>query len=98
MSVRMIAAIEARIAKLVAMLDLDPRGMGIVTAVLRHGEMPRGEARIVTGAPERTARRILARFVQAGLLASEGQKTPVRLAFPRDHHELLFPSLFADGY
>lgn len=90
--------LEARIARLAAMMDLDPRGMAIVAAVLRHGEMQRGDARIVTGAPERTARRILTQYVQSGLLLSEGQKTPVRLAFPRDHHEALFPSLFADGY
>lgn len=91
-------ALEARIAKLVAVLDMDRRGMAIVAAVLRHGEMQRGDARVVTGAPERTARRILTQFVKVGLLTSEGQKTPVRLAFPRDHHEMLFPSLFADGY
>ena len=93
-----LATLERRIAKVVSLLDLDPRGMRLIEAVLGAGELPRGSAKLVIGEPERTSRRVLAAYVKAGLLASEGEKTPVRLAFPRDHHEVLFPSLFADGY
>lgn len=90
--------LERRLTRLMDRLDLDPRGKRILSAVLRYGEMPRGEAPTATGTKERTARTILAQLTAAGLLRSEGPKTPVRLAFPRDHHEVLFPSLFADGY
>ena len=90
--------LERRIGRLTDRLDLDPRSNRILSAVLRYGEMPRGEASTVTGAKERTARDVLGELTRAGLLTSDGPKKPVRLAFPRDHHEVLFPSLFADGY
>ena len=93
-----LGTLEDRIVKLVDRLGLDPRGKRILSAVLRYGEMPRGEASTATGAKERTARTILSELTAVGLLRSDGPKTPVRLAFPRDHHEVLFPSLFADGY
>lgn len=46
---------------------------------------------------ERTARNTLSKLTSAGYLSSSSPKTPVRLAFPLDYRERLFPNLFADG-
>lgn len=68
----------------------------LVTHVLRHGEMARGDARFVTGASDRAARGDLAELISAGFLKSATPKGPVRLAFPLDYRERLFPNLFTD--
>ncbi len=62
-------------------------------AVLR-GELERGDASRIIGAPERTARRALNDLITAGLLASDTPKGPVSLRFPPDESELIFPRLF----
>jgi hypothetical protein len=36
-------------------------------------------------------------LVSLGLLASDSPKTPVRLAFPLDYYERLFPNLSTDA-
>ena len=46
---------------------------------------------------ERTARNTKSKLTSAGYLTSVSPKTPVRLAFPLDYRERLFPNLFADG-
>ena len=69
----------------------------MVTHVLRHGEMPRGDARFVTGTSERSARSDLGELVSGGFLKSATPKGPVRIAFPLDYRERLFPSLFTDA-
>lgn len=74
---------------------LDPAAANLLRQVLVRGEIPRGEASMVTGLKERTARHNLSRLVQMGLLASDTPKGPVRLAFPLDYHEAMFPRLFA---
>jgi Fic family protein len=59
-----------------------------------RGEVERGDVSRLTGLPERTARRLLADTVSAGLLASSTPKGPVSLRFPVDSLEVLFPKLF----
>jgi len=44
-----------------------------------------------------TARNTLSRLTAAGFPASAAPKTPLRLAFPPDYRERLFPNLFAVG-
>jgi len=59
-----------------------------------RGEFERGEAATILGKPERSARRILASVIDAGLLASDTQKGPVSLRFTVEIAETLFPRLF----
>jgi Fic family protein len=66
----------------------------LVEEVLRRGEMPRGEATRVTGRPERTAREVLRKLIDAGLLTSETAKGPVQLRFSPSSVDALFPRLF----
>jgi Fic family protein len=59
-----------------------------------RGEFERGDAAKILGKPERSARRVLASTIDAGLLASDTQKGPVSLRFTIDSVEVLFPRLF----
>jgi Fic family protein len=58
-------------------LGLSTSAVKLSQALLHRGEMPRGEASLVTGAPERTAREVLSRLIDAGLVGSETPKGPV---------------------
>jgi Fic family protein len=69
----------------------------LITHALRHGEMTRGDSRFVTGASERTTRDDLGELVAGGFLKSATPKGPVRIAFPLDYRERLFPNLFTDA-
>ena len=69
----------------------------MVSHVLRHGEMPRGDARFVTGTSERSARSDLGELVSGGFLKSATPKGAVRIAFPLDYRERLFPILFTNA-
>lgn len=60
---------------------------------LNHGTVPRGDAARITGTSERTARRIVRRLTDAGLLVSATPKGPLRLAFPASVLEYFFPLL-----
>jgi Fic family protein len=66
----------------------------LVEAAVR-GKFERGEAPRITGAPERTARRLLNDAIAAGFLASDTPKGPVSLRFSHDSSDVLFPRLFA---
>ena len=69
----------------------------LVSHVLRQGEMARGDARFVTGTSERSARSDLGELVTGGFLKSATPKGAVRIAFPLDYRERLFPNLFTDA-
>jgi Fic family protein len=75
-------------------LGLSTSAVKLSQALLHRGEMPRGEASLVTGAPERTAREFLSRLIDAGLVGSETPKGPVSLRFTTTSAETLFPRLF----
>lgn len=75
----------------------DKRAPDLISAVLRHGALERGDAQIVLKTSERTASNTLSKLTAAGYLTSSSPKTPVRLAFPLDYRGRLFPNLFADG-
>ena len=89
--------LEKRYLRLVEDTIDDRRAPDLVSAVLRHGSLERGDAQVVLKTSERTARNTLSNLTAAGYLASASPKTPVRLAFPLDYRERLFPNLFADG-
>ena len=74
--------------------NLHPAASALLEHALIRGELERGEARRITGLPERTARRVLNDVVKEGLLASETPKGPVSLRFPTSTLETLFPRLY----
>jgi Fic family protein len=92
-----LAGLEKRYRRLVEDTIDDRRAPDLISAVLRYGTLERGEAQIVLKTSERTARNTLSKLTSAGYLSSASPKTPVRLAFPLDYRERLFPNLFADG-
>ncbi len=92
-----LATLEKRYRRLVDDTIDDKRAPDLISAVLRHGALERGEAQIVLKTSERTARNTLSKLTAAGYLISASPKTPVRLAFPLDYRARLFPNLFADG-
>lgn len=92
-----LGGLEKRYRRLVEDTIDDKRAPDLISAVLRYGALERGEAQIVLKTSERTARNTLSKLTAAGYLSSASSKTPVRLAFPLDYRERLFPNLFADG-
>jgi len=89
-----LGGLEKRYRRLVEDTIDDKRAPDLISAALRY---ERGEAQIVLKTSERTARNTLSKLTSAGYLSSASPKTPVRLAFPLDYRERLFPNLFADG-
>jgi Fic family protein len=75
-------------------LGLSLHAEKLIHALLQRGEIPRGDAGPVTSLPERTARSLLSRLSDAGLIASSTPKGPVSLRFNTTSAEALFPRLF----
>jgi hypothetical protein len=72
-----------------------PRGsLALLREAFLAGELERGRAGDVTGYRERRGRQILANLLEAGLLVSQGPRAAVRLGFPIDAAERLFPLLY----
>ena len=92
-----LGGLERRYRRLVEDTVDDKRAPELISAVLRHGALERGEAQMVLKTSERTARNTLSKLTAAGFLKSASPKTPARLAFPLDYRERLFPNLFAYG-
>jgi len=92
-----LGGLDKRYRRLVADTIDDKRAPDLISAVLRHGSLDRGDAQVVLKTSERTARNTLSKLTSAGYLTSASPKTPVRLAFPLDYRERLFPNLFGDG-
>lgn len=61
------------------------------------GPTPRGEFQQMTGLGERTARSLLSRLIETGLVASDGHTAPVRLAFPLHALQFLLPELYPEA-
>lgn|SRR5437899_114450 len=55
------------------------------------------DVHLVLKTSERTARNTMSALVKQGFLKSETPKAPVRIAFPLDYRERLFPNLFTDA-
>jgi Fic family protein len=73
-----------------------PEAAPLLEQVLHRGEVPRGEAEVITGLRERAARSLLSSLVSDGILGSDTPKGPVSLRFPVGAVEVLFPSLFPE--
>jgi Fic family protein len=89
--------LEDRYRGLMRDLSDDKRAPDLISAVLKHGSLARGDANLVLRTSERTARNSLAGLVLQGFLKSDSPKASVRIAFPLDYRERLFPNLFADA-
>lgn len=76
--------------------NLPPQAGRILEAVLHRGELPRGDVDVVTGTGDRQGRRILATLLSKGVLASEGPRAPLHLAFPASLAYRWMPGLFPE--
>lgn len=88
--------LKKRLESYVKFKELKPGSMYILDAVLSYGEIPRGDAVRVTGLKERSARTILSKLTDDGILSSDTPKGPVSLRFNLDSSRVLFPKLFSD--
>lgn len=61
------------------------------------GPSPRGEFLSMIGLGERTARGALAHLLRVGLVTSPDHRGPVRIAFPLDSLQILFPDLYPEA-
>ncbi len=75
---------------------LPPKSGAILEATLYRGELPRGDAAAVTGASDRSARRIVSALLDAGVLTSASSRAPLRLAFPASLAGRWMPGLFPE--
>lgn len=75
---------------------LPAKAGAILEAVLYRGELPRGDADTVLATGERQARRIVSALLDKGVLISESQRAPLRLAFPAALASRWMPGLFPD--
>ena len=89
--------LEGRYRFLVKDICDDKRGPDLISAVFKHGSLDRGDAHLALKTSERTARNTLSTLVKQGFLRSDSAKSPVRIAFPLDFRERLFPNLFAEA-
>ncbi len=74
--------------------ELPNASVPLLRAILREGEIERGEVHRILMMPERTARRVVQQLVDRGLLSSETPKGKLYLQFPQDYLEKLFPKLY----
>lgn len=89
-------ALARRLAQHAERSGLKPEAARLLEEALIRGSFERGDARRITGLPERSARRVLNEAIAAGLLASETPKGAVSLRFPMDALDTLFPRLFPE--
>ena len=88
--------LKKRLETYVKTKEHNPESMYILNAALSNGEIPRGDAVRVTGLKERSARTVLSKLTDDGILSSNTPKGPVSLRFDLDSSRILFPKLFAD--
>ena len=61
------------------------------------GPTSRGEFLQMTGLGERTARLLLSRLIETGLVCSRGHVAPVQIAFPLHSLQFLLPELYPEA-
>jgi len=66
----------------------------VLREAVMAGEVERAHARELTGYRERKGREVVSELLRAGLLVSESDRSPVRIAFPVDVIERWFPRLY----
>jgi Fic family protein len=76
--------------------ELPPKSGSLLEAVLYRGALPRGDVGPVLGTGERQARRVVSELLQKGVLVSDTQRAPLRLAFPAVLASRWMPGLFPE--
>jgi Fic family protein len=76
--------------------ELPAQAARVLEAVLHRGELPRGEVDAIAGTGDRQGRRILAALLAKGVLASDGPRAPLHLAFPANRAQRWMPGLFPE--
>jgi Fic family protein len=71
----------------------DKHAAQLAEYVFKYGELPRGDADVLLKTSERTARNTVSALVEAGFLKSETAKSPLRVSFPDQWREKIFPNL-----
>jgi Fic family protein len=89
--------LQQRYKDLLVDLKVESRAIDLVTSIFKFGAMERGDAAHVLKLPERTARSVVSKVTAKGFLKSSTPKGPLRVAFPLEYRERLFPNLFAEG-
>jgi Fic family protein len=97
-----LSGMKARIAALITFRAAQDKGIRSEAILpLYHlflaGPTPRGEFQQMTGLGERTARALLSRLIETGLVTSAGHTAPVRFAFPLDALQFLLPELYPEA-
>jgi Fic family protein len=77
--------------------DLKPESAYLYLHAFTSGEFERMEAGRITGLPERTARDVLSKLLDEGLLCSDSPKGKVRVGFPVQALGSLLPNLYPAG-
>ena len=75
---------------------LPPKTGQLLEAILYRGELPKGDVETLLGVSERTARRLSSALMERGVLTSERNQAPLRLAFPAVLASRWMPGLFPD--
>ena len=91
-----LSQLKKRLELYVKIKELKPESIHILNAALSNGEVARGDAERLTGLKERSARTILSKLIEDGILGSNSPKSPVSLRFTVDSARILFPKLFDD--
>jgi Fic family protein len=76
--------------------DLPARSDALLEAVLYRGEVPRSEVAEILQMPDRTARRASSTLMERGILVSDGNRAPLKLAFPATLAHEWMPGLFPE--
>lgn len=61
------------------------------------GAVSRGDFIRMTGLEERTARKVISRFIKDGLLKSDGHRSELSIDFPLSSLNILFPNLYPEA-
>jgi len=76
--------------------SLLPKAKIILDALLRHGELQRGEIPEMLGVGERMSRNVVANLSLKGVISSASTRAPLRLAFPAALASRWVPGLFPE--
>jgi Fic family protein len=93
-----LAGLDKRYRGLVADAIEDKRAPDLISAVLRHGMLDRGDAPVVLKTSERTSRNTLKQLTAAGFLTSSSPQIPVRLRQPQRPERAALRVFVADKF
>jgi len=69
----------------------------VLTEIMMHGEIVRGEVQHLIGAGERTATTLIGKLLDEELVRSESHRSPLRFNIPTKVVGYYFPKLYPEG-